>query len=103
MNPRARVTERSPMPAFRHGSVRRKAILDIAGIISTHWPDIANPRTLSCSPPVSEWSIAAGNGPFNGDQRLIAWSVIADDIVATQEELQEALQQVVPAHIVPAS
>lgn len=86
--------ERRPMPAFRDEGERRATLLRISQLILRRWPDLAeHPETLLTPPPIDEWSLSTGNGPYSGDQRLIVQSVLSEDIVASLSELRDTFAE----------
>ena len=85
-------TENSPMPAYRDPGSRREVIRHLVGILVQRDPSLFDDVSVLTQPPaVDQQAIDAGYGPYGHDFTRNIWNRLATDVVATEEELRDAL------------
>lgn len=84
---------RLPMPAYRHPEVRQTELRHIVGILLQRSPELfSDISALTAPPPVDERAINDGYGPYGHDFTRTTWNRLATDIVASTEEIRQALE-----------
>ena len=89
--------EGQPMPAYRDPEVRAVTIRKLVGILLEQHPELVDDlAALTSPPPVDERALAAGFGPYGDNFELRLWNHLASDIVPTEEEIREVIEQITP-------
>jgi hypothetical protein len=84
--------QRRPMPAFRDPAIRRREIAHLVGILYKRSPTLFdNIERLTSPPPIDHRALAEGYGPYGNDFARNVWNHLAADVVATSDEIRNAL------------